>query len=136
MHMVVCFLQVQDEPYRYACWSYIWFWLDLVQLSLQQAGGQPGPAALAAAQQLMKQEHSVFLARYGHLQMYCCNCDQALIHICRGLADVATARSHLFVWCTYISSIAPSILVWAMTRLYKCGYRSDKSKHVMMSTYA
>ncbi|KAF6239458.1 hypothetical protein COO60DRAFT_1469249 [Scenedesmus sp. NREL 46B-D3] len=44
------------------CWCFSLYWLDLVGLALQQAGGQPGPAAVAAAQQLMREKHSVFLA--------------------------------------------------------------------------
>ena len=42
----------------------MFYWLDIVQLALQQAGGQQGPAAVAAAQQLLKEKHSIFAARY------------------------------------------------------------------------
>ena len=54
-------LQVVDA--ERACWAHLWYWQDVVQLALDQAGGQPGPAAVAAAQQLLQEKHSVFLAR-------------------------------------------------------------------------
>ncbi|KAF6262063.1 hypothetical protein COO60DRAFT_1677904 [Scenedesmus sp. NREL 46B-D3] len=47
----------------WSCFCFSQYWLDIVDLALQQAGGQPGPAAVAAAQQLVQEKHSVFLAR-------------------------------------------------------------------------
>jgi hypothetical protein len=50
---------MSDETF--SCYTFSAYWLDIMSLALQQAGGQPGPAA--AARQLMKEKHSVFLAR-------------------------------------------------------------------------
>jgi hypothetical protein len=64
MHTQLCntgLLQLVDDTRN--CWSYMFYWLDIVGLALQQAGGEPGPAAVAAAQQLMQEKHSVFIAR-------------------------------------------------------------------------
>lgn len=44
------------------CWPLTMYWLDIVQLALQQAGG-PGPAAVKEAEQLLKEPHTVFVAR-------------------------------------------------------------------------
>jgi hypothetical protein len=46
----------------FSCYSFSLYWLDTITLALQQAGGKPGPAA-AAARQLLKEKHSVFVAR-------------------------------------------------------------------------
>jgi hypothetical protein len=54
-------MQVIDA--RKQCWPHLFYWVDLIQLSLQQSGGQPGPAAVAAAQELMKEKHSIFVHR-------------------------------------------------------------------------
>ncbi|WIA41206.1 hypothetical protein OEZ86_004821 [Tetradesmus obliquus] len=54
-------LQLVDDTFN--CWSFSFYWLDIVGLALQEAGGKPGPAAVAAAQQLMKEKHSIFVAR-------------------------------------------------------------------------
>jgi hypothetical protein len=54
-------LQVVDATC--GCCSFSLYWLDIMSLALQQAGGQPGPAAAAAARRLMKEKHSVFVAR-------------------------------------------------------------------------
>jgi hypothetical protein len=54
-------LQMSDATF--SCYSFSVYWLDVVTLALELAGGQPGPAAVAAGQQLMKEKHSVFLAR-------------------------------------------------------------------------
>jgi hypothetical protein len=53
---------------RNQCWPYLFYWLDIIQLSLQQSGGQPGAAAVAAAQELMKEKHSIFIHRYAASQ--------------------------------------------------------------------
>lgn len=57
-----CVYQVVDS--NHSCWSNVLYWMDIVQLALQQTGGQPGPAAVAAAEHLMKEKHSIFLARW------------------------------------------------------------------------
>jgi hypothetical protein len=54
-------LQVVEATFN--CYSFSLYWLDIMSLALQQAGGTPGPAAVAAARQLMKEKHSVFVAR-------------------------------------------------------------------------
>jgi hypothetical protein len=58
---------VQYVELKCDCWPHLFYWLDIIQLSLQQSGGQPGAAAVAAAQELMKEKHSIFLSRY----VYC-----------------------------------------------------------------
>jgi hypothetical protein len=54
---------LQDTNRAYSASPQLFYWLDILQLSLQQAGGQPGPAAVAAAQELMKEKHSIFVTR-------------------------------------------------------------------------
>lgn len=54
-------LQLIDDTFN--CWSFAFYWLDIVALALQAADGKPGPAAVAAAQQLMQEKHSIFVAR-------------------------------------------------------------------------
>ena len=50
--------------YRCSAYPYLFYWLDIIQLSLQQSGGQLGAAAVEAAQELLKEKHSIFLTRY------------------------------------------------------------------------
>lgn len=56
-----CCVQVIDSGFD--CWCFGVYWFDIVDLALQQAGGKPGPAAVAAAQKLMQEKHSIFIAR-------------------------------------------------------------------------
>uniref|UniRef100_A0A383WJ03 Uncharacterized protein n=1 Tax=Tetradesmus obliquus TaxID=3088 RepID=A0A383WJ03_TETOB len=49
-------LQLIDDTFN--CWSFAFYWLDIVALALQAADGKPGPAAVAAAQQLMQENVS------------------------------------------------------------------------------
>jgi hypothetical protein len=56
-------LLLQDVDQKGDCWPYLFYWVDIIQLSLQQSGGQPGAAAVAAAQELMNEKHSIFLSR-------------------------------------------------------------------------
>lgn len=54
-------LQVLDELQGLS--PYLFYYLDIVGLALQMAGGRPGPAAVAAAEQLLQEKHSIFLSR-------------------------------------------------------------------------
>eukprot|EP00878_Enallax_costatus_P016844 GHUV01017680.1.p1 GENE.GHUV01017680.1~~GHUV01017680.1.p1 ORF type:complete len:770 (+),score=236.02 GHUV01017680.1:1915-4224(+) len=54
-------LQVIDR--NSGCWSSAMYWIDIVQLALQEAGGTPGPAAVAAGERLIREKHSLFMAR-------------------------------------------------------------------------
>lgn len=46
------------------CFPYMLYWLEVQQMALQLAGGKPGPAAEAAALQLMeKVPHSALITR-------------------------------------------------------------------------
>jgi hypothetical protein len=56
-----CVMQAIDATRN--CWAFSLYWMDIIGLALQQAGGKPGPAAVPAAQQLMKEKHSIFVAR-------------------------------------------------------------------------
>lgn len=58
----ITLLQAVDT--HHSCWSSLWYWKTLVNLSLQQTGGRQGPQAVAVAEQLMKEKHSVFMARW------------------------------------------------------------------------
>lgn len=61
-------MQVHDASLAGA--AYMLYYLDIQQLALQQAGGQTGPAARAAAVELMsKLPHSVVAARCGGTSM-------------------------------------------------------------------
>ena len=49
---------------RSASFPSMFVWHDIVQMSLQMAGGAPGPDAVAAAEQLLALPPSVFTSRY------------------------------------------------------------------------
>ena len=57
------FVHLQEIDACSLCWPHMFYWLDIMHLSLEQAGGKPGAAAMAAAQELMKEKHSIFLSR-------------------------------------------------------------------------
>lgn len=55
---------VQAVDNEWACWPFLFYHLDIRQLSLQLTGGKPGSAAVEAAEKLMGKKHSIFVARY------------------------------------------------------------------------
>lgn len=52
---------VDDEG---ACWPFLFYYTDIRQLALQLTGGKPCSEAVEAAEKLMGEKHSIFVARY------------------------------------------------------------------------